>query len=135
MMDGTNSIAPQGCLNEDINKGFRARTHNYVKPLWTTEMWMAATSFELIIDEKCESKYRSTDVTHGSTIHCDCRYLIPKFNLTYENPIKTIYFSHERSIYCTENINEGRSNGSGLPLHLCWKHVTSNTYQISNMKY
>ena len=111
---------PMGYLQQDINDGVQCRTHNYLRAVWTNSSSLAATSFYLDVDSKCERSNQFVDVTNGSTLHCDCRYLIPKVSQN-EKPITEIYFSKNHSEHCTDDINKNRPMEPKFSLYLCWK--------------
>ena len=112
--------APNGYLKQDINEGVQSRTRNFLKPVSTNNSSLAATSFYLDVDSNCESSNEFKDVTNGSILHCDCRYLVPNFSQDKnEKPITEIYFSKTHSQLCTDDINENRT--SNFSLYLCWR--------------
>ena len=107
-------------LTQDINQGVASTHHSFIKPLWSTVFWDGATSFELVIDQKCSLSNEYKDITFGSKPHVDCRYLIP-INDDKERRITEIYFSETYYEDCTDNINENRPMQTNFSLHLCWK--------------
>ena len=119
-----NSTGPEeGYLQTSINEGFQREYNNYIKPIWTTIKNESATSFELKIDGNCENKTIFDDITQGELLHCDCRYLLPKYEHPHEEPITNLFLSNEsktRSSKCTDDINSERRKGKVSPLYLCW---------------
>ena len=132
MYDRMPNDLSEGYLQTSINEGFIAKYQNYLNPIWTTMKNESATSFELKIDSNCKNKSQFDDITQGALLHCDCRYLLPKYGYPHEEPITNLFLSNSsKTGKCTDDINNGRGKGNISPLYLCWNEKNGDQGIIS----
>ncbi|CAG2165231.1 unnamed protein product [Oppiella nova] len=108
----------QGCLPQDINKGFKGE-YVWLRPEYTTNKRKAATGFHIMISG--ERLYDANDVHHRDLAigaGGQYRYLIAEYN--GPNKITTVWLSEDKQgCGSTGDINAGRG---GRYLYLCWSY-------------
>ena len=114
--------APEGYLEEDVNKGFGGK-YVYIKPIITEDKLSASSGFNLVITNNENNNPVAKDVSKGAGDlgAGQFRYIVPRYddNVLKVKEIKLVESLNNDFNSCTQDINKGRG---GRELYLCWRY-------------